>query len=79
MTDPQDIEVEPTPEERCSVAMAALRACCDDVFVSESATHYLISARCPFCLVWRPCDKNQESLIATVYGIRDSIVARRAR
>ncbi len=31
MTDPQDIEVEPTPEERCSVAMAALVVCCKRV------------------------------------------------
>lgn len=44
MTDPQDIEVEPTPEERCSVAMAALVVCCKKVEYERIDGNWIIRA-----------------------------------
>lgn len=77
MTDPSDIEVEPTPEERCSVAIAALSAACNGVVVSESFDHYAIAARVSFGYVWWACEKRQDSLINAAYAIRDNLVTGR--
>lgn len=79
MTDPSDIEVEPTPEERCSVAMAALSACCGGSIVSESRSHFNIAVRCSFGYAWVTCEKDLGSLAAAIYRVRDDIIARRFR
>lgn len=74
MTDPQDIEVEPTPEERCSVAMAALRACCSKIVCERNDGVWTIRAHVTDRLyLYAHCEDSAARVADTAVLLREQL------